>query len=295
MVTVARKRIGTRDYYYLQHTIRRGAKVSKKEVYLGPRLPRDVEARKRQLQLDLFREQWLPRLDRIRKEVRHESKGIPSSLAAKRLQDFAVRFTYDTQRIEGSTLSLRETADLLDRGITPANKPVQDVREAEAHEALFHEVLRYTKDLNRQIVLKWHRSLFLSTRPDIAGQFRRHGVRISGSRFVPPLPVEVEPLMRDFFAWYHRARDAMHPVERAALVHLKVVTVHPFGDGNGRVSRLLMNLVLKQARFPLLNIPYENRASYYRALERSQTRRDDLPFLRWFFRQYAKNHRHLLG
>lgn len=294
MVTVARKRIGARDYFYLQHTVRKGDRVTKREIYLGQTIPKNIDDRKRQFRLDLFREQWVPRLDRIQQGFLRATRKTPKTVAAKELEEFAIRFTYDTQRIEGSTLSLRETADLLERGITPAGKPIQDVKEAEAHRALFDEVLRYTRDLNRRTILRWHRQLFLATKPDVAGQFRRHGVRISGSRFVPPPPVEVEPLMRDFFGWYERTKRKMHAVERAALVHLKFVAIHPFADGNGRISRLLMNFVLHRAQFPLFNIPYAGRAGYYRSLERSQIRNDEFPFLRWFARKYAQDHRQFL-
>lgn len=294
MVTVAKKRIGTRDYFYLQHSVRRGERVTKREIYLGPRIPKDVNERKRTFALGLFRDEWLLRADRIQQRFLRSVRGTPRTLAAKELETFAVRFTYDTQRIEGSTMSLRETADLLERGVTPAGKPIQDVKEAEAHKAVFDEVVRTDKDLNRQLVLLWHRKLFAATKPDIAGQFRRHGVGISGGRFVPPTPVEVEPLMRDFFAWVERTKTTMHPLERAALVHLKFVTIHPFADGNGRMSRLLMNSVLNRARFPLFNIPYTGRAGYYRSLERSQTSDDELPFLRWLAKKYVQAHRRFL-
>lgn len=294
MATVARKRIGAHDYFYLQHTIRRGGRVAKREIYLGRTLPRDLDERKQRFQLDLFREQWLPRLDRIRQGFARAIRDAPATVLRKDLEDFAIRFTYNSQRIEGSTLSLRETADLLERGVTPSGKSIQDVKEAEEHKALFDRVLKHPKDLNRQIILQWHRDLFSATKPDLAGQFRRHGVRISGSQFTPPSPVEVEPLMREFFSWYERSRRSLHPVERAALVHLRFVTIHPFADGNGRMSRLLMNFVLNRARFPLLDIPYQGRGGYYRSLERSQTRDDELPFLRWFVRTYAKSHRRFL-
>lgn len=291
MATLARKRIGNRDYYYLQHTVRRGAKVSKREVYLGHTPPRNVDELKRKLALAVFREQWWPRVEKIRLAYRRDARLTPKTAEAKAKETFAIRFTYDTQRIEGSTLTLRETADLLERGITPANRPIQDVKEAEAHKAVFDQAMRSPKDISRQTVLLWHHQLFKTTRPDIAGGFRRHSVRISGSRFVPPLAVEVEPLMREFFAWYTRAKDSLHPIERAALVHLKFVTIHPFGDGNGRISRLLMNVVLNRAGLPLFNISYEGRTAYYRALERSQTGGNDLPFLRWFVRKYVNDHR----
>ena len=81
----------------------------------------------------------------------------------------------------------------------------------------------------------------------------------------------------------------------AALVHLRFVTIHPFGDGNGRVSRLMMNFVLNRNHYPMLNIEYKNRNSYYRALERSQTLQDDHIFASWFFRDICDNIKHMFA
>ncbi len=170
---------------------------------------------------------------------------------------FAIRFTYDTPRIEGSKLTLRETADLLERGTTPRAKPLEDVKEAEAHKELFYEILAYKKDLSLSTILYWHKKLFQATKPDIAGRLRRHQVAISGSKFVPPFPAEVYPLLMEFFRWYAKNKNRLHPVELAAFVHLKFVTTHPFADGNGRISRLLMNFILNRHGYPMLNVPYE--------------------------------------
>ena len=157
---------------------------------------------------------------------------------------FATRFTYDTQRIEGSTLSLRDTANLLERGVTPRNKPIGDIKEAEAHKKLFFQILVSEKDLSLKTILEWHKFLFQDTKSDIAGKIRENRVGIPGSKFIPPLSVEIYPLVRVFLSWYQKNREKTHPVELAALMHLKFVTIHPFGDGNGRISRLIMNFIL---------------------------------------------------
>ena len=86
----------------------------------------------------------------------------------------------------------------------------------------------------------------------------------------------------------------LNPVELAALVHLKFVTIHPFGDGNGRTTRLMMNHVLNKFDYPLLDIDYDDRRSYYNALEKSQTKDDELPFLKWFIKQYFKTYKNYL-
>ncbi len=294
MVKIRKKKIRNRTYYYLEHSIKEGKKVRKKEKYLGEKLPRNLEEVKRDFIFEIYEEKWFPIFDKIKRNYSEELKKTPKIAKQKEIETFAIRFTYDTQRIEGSTLTLRETADLLEREITPKAKSLIDVKEAEAHKKVFYEMLRYEKDLTYQIVLYWHKILFDLTKPEIAGKIRQHQVAISGSKFIPPFPAEIYPLIREFFKWYNKNKNKMHPVAIAGLVHLKFVTVHPFADGNGRIARIMQNFVLNRKGYPMLNITYENRTSYYNALERSQIKEDENIFLRWFFRRYNKEYKRYL-
>jgi Fic family protein len=288
---VKRKRIGKHTYYYLEHSTRDNEYVRKREIYLGKKLPANIEKVKAKLIADILAEKWHPLLARIKDNYAKETRSSPTSAREKEIENFAIRFTYDTQKIEGSTLTLRETANLFERGITPKDRPLEDVREAEAHKKLFYEMLASRKDLSLGVALEWHRKLFSETKPDIAGRIRKSRIGISGSRFIPPLPVEVYQMLRDFFRWYGGSRNGLHPVELAALVHLKFVTIHPFADGNGRVSRLMMNFVLNRKGYPMLNIPYEERNSYYGALERVQVKKRSNAFVLWFIKRYVKSHK----
>lgn len=294
MVIIKKNVVRKKTYYYLEHSIRKGKQVQKKTLYLGIKIPRNINKIKKDFLDDIYKEKWHTDLDRIKEKYSKEQKTIPKSVREKELQRFAIKFTYDTQRIEGSTLTHRETADLLERGITPKSKPMRDVKEAEAHRDLFYEILETAKDLSFQMILDWHWKLFHITKPDIAGKIRKYQVTISGSKFMPPLAVEVYPLLTEFFKWYNKNRRKIHPVEIAAIAHLKFVTIHPFGDGNGRISRLIMNFILNRKRFPMLDIPYENRNSYYNALERSQTKNEDRVFLKWFVRRYLSEYKRYL-
>jgi len=274
--------------------MRKGGKIAKRERYLGKNIPYNVDALKQEFLSQMYEERWYAVLDKIKQAFTQEIKKTPLSAREEEIQKFAIQFTYDTQRIEGSALSLRETADLLERGITPKFKPIRDVKEAEAHKELFDEMLKTKKDLSYALVIYWHKKLFERTKPDIAGKIREHQVAISGSKFLPPSPVEVYPLLRDFFRWYDKNNEKIHPVVLAGLVHLKFVTIHPFGDGNGRISRILMNFILHKKKYPLLNIHYEGRAGYYTALERSQMKRSDLIFVQWLIKRYIKEKKYLL-
>ncbi|MDE1812911.1 MAG: Fic family protein, partial [Thaumarchaeota archaeon] len=237
---------------------------------------------KKNLLDDIHRKKWYHDVDRIRKNYFRNQNAMPKSIREKELKIFATNFTYDTQRIEGSTLTRRETADLLERGITPKNKPMRDAQEAEAHRDLFFEILKSKKNLSLHEIQEWHVKLFNKTKPDIAGKLRTYQVGIGDSKFMPPTPVEVYPMLTEFFHWHSKNKNKLHPVELAALSHLKFVTIHPFGDGNGRISRLIMNFILNRKKCPMLDIPYEGRNGYYNSLERSQVKKDDRIFLQWF-------------
>ncbi|MGI0039935.1 MAG: hypothetical protein ACREAO_08965, partial [Nitrososphaera sp.] len=181
MAVVRKKTVRGSTYYYLEHSFREGKKVQKKEVYLGNEVPKNIDEIKAKFLDDIYRGKWYSDIDRIRKNFAEEQRTMPESIREKQLLNFAVRFTYDTQRIEGSTLTIRETADLLERRITPPRRPLGDVKEAEAHRDLFYEIVRSKKDLSLQMALDWHWRLFDQTKPDIAGKIRKHQVAISGS------------------------------------------------------------------------------------------------------------------
>ncbi len=294
MATIKKKMVKGQTYYYLEHSIRDGQKVQKKEIYLGRKIPSNIEEIKKNMLEDIYSKKWYSYVDKIKKNYSQNQRAIPKSIREKELENFVTIFTYDTQRIEGSTLTRRETADLLERGIAPKNKPMRDVLEAQAHRDLFFEILNSKKDLSLHEIMDWHWKLFGKTKPDIAGKLRTYPVVIGGSKFIPPSPVEVYPMLTEFFKWYNKNKNKKHPIEIAALAHLKFVTIHPFGDGNGRISRLIMNFILGRKKYPMLDIPYDGRNSYYNALERSQVQKEDRIFLQWFAKRYIKEHkRHL--
>ncbi|HEX9845923.1 MAG TPA: Fic family protein [Candidatus Nitrosotenuis sp.] len=294
MVTIKEKILKGQTYYYLEHSVRENGKVRPKIKYLGRKIPKNIEEIKKNFLNDISGARWHADVDRIRKNFSKNQRLMPKSVKEKEIENFAINFTYDTQRIEGSTLTRKETADLLERGITPKNKPMRDAQEAEAHRDLFFEILKSKKDLSLQEVTDWHWKLFNKTKADLAGEIRKYQVAIKGSKFMPPTPVDVYPMLTEFFEWYNKNKNKLHPVELAAIAHLKFVTIHPFGDGNGRISRLIMNFILDKKKYPMLDIPYEGRNSYYNALERSQITKKERVFLQWLVKRYVKGYRRYL-
>lgn len=294
MVTIKKRKIGEKIYYYLEHSFREKGKVQKKEKYVGSNLPKNLDKLKKEFIHEVYSEKWFKLFNKIKNNYQKTQRKTPREIREKEMENFTVRFTYDTNKIEGSTLTLRETSNLLVRGISPKEKPIRDIKEAETHRDVFYEMLDYKKDLDLHIVLEWHKKLFTRTKPKIAGKLRNYGVRILGSKFVPPRAEKIYSLVDEFFRWYNKNKKEIHPVELAALVHLKFVTIHPFGDGNGRISRLMMNFILKKFKFPMLDIKYEKRNSYYNGLERSQRKKEEGIFLNWFFKQYLKEMKEFL-
>jgi len=293
MVSIVKRKKGNEYYYYLRHHVRRNNK--QKEIYLGKTIPDKIDEIKQEFLLNFYKEEWLPILEKIHQGYMKERKTMPKSAIEKEIEEFSIHFTYNTQRIEGSTLTLKDTALLLEEGIAPANKPIRDIKEAEAHRKLFFEILDNINrvDLFLSTVLEWHRKLFKETKPDIAGKVRDRQVRIVVSKYVPPQPQVLRLFLKEFFEWYskNKRNKKLNPVELAAHVHFKFVSIHPFVDGNGRISRLMMNYVLHKFGYPMLDIDYSDRRSYYRALERSNLKKNDVIFLEWFMKRYIKSNK----
>lgn len=186
----------------------------------------------------------------------------------KRLQEeFLVEYTYHSNAIEGNTLTLQETALVLE-GITIDKKPLKDHLEAIGHKDAF----LYVQDLvKKQIpfsesIIKQIHTLVLMDRPEDRGIYRRIPVRIMGAYHVPPGPVLVPEQMKNLIAAF-TGNTNLHPIGRAAWFHLNFEGIHPFVDGNGRTGRLILNLMLMQSGYPPINVKYSDRKRYYEAFD----------------------------
>ena len=195
-----------------------------------------------------------------------------------------IEFLYQSNRIEGNTLTLRETQLVVNEGITISGKSVREHLEAINHKEaiLFIDDIVQNKIPLTEYVLKQIHALVLhSIDRDNAGVYRKLPVLISGSQHIPPQPYMLHSLMEDYFIFYNAHKNILHPVILSAEMHERLVTIHPFLDGNGRTSRLIMNLILLQHGFPLAIIggDYDSRMAYYNALERVQTHNDKSKFI----------------
>lgn len=185
---------------------------------------------------------------------------------------FHLNYTYESNRIEGNTLTLQETYLVVNDGITVGGKSVREHLEAINHaEAIRYlgEIVQNKTVFSERVLKEIHHLILKGIDRDNAGVYRSIGVRISGSTHLPPEPYMLIPLMEEVFVYYKENRDVLHPVVLAAEMHERIVRIHPFIDGNGRTCRLIMNLILMQHGYPIANIKgeLENRLRYYNALE----------------------------
>lgn len=193
-------------------------------------------------------------------------------------EEFMIDFTYNSNAIEGNTLTLQETAMVLE-GITIDQKPLKDHLEAVGHKDAF----LYVQDIvsNKipltEFVIKNIHSLVLMNKPEDKGVYRRVPVRIMGAFTEPVQPYMIEPKITELLAENEKRKATMNIIERVARFHLEFESIHPFIDGNGRTGRLLMNFELMQNGYPPINVKFTDRKRYYDAFDSFSRNQDATP------------------
>lgn len=211
--------------------------------------------------------------ERLERKVNKLNELCPlSAQAVKKLREqFELEMTYNSNAIEGNSLTLKETFLVVSEGITIKGKPLKDHLEAKNHsEALAYIFDLLDKDKHNSIseglIRSLHSLVTSDTEKEDAGKYRTSNVMITGTAHKPPEAFEVPRLMHGLITWIEKEKTKMHPVEFSAVLHHKIVHIHPFFDGNGRTARLTMNVFLLQAGYPLVIILKNDRKKYYRVL-----------------------------
>jgi len=222
-------------------------------------------------------------IDLLKQEL-DQLRPLPAAAVRNLDEVYRVEWTYNSNAIEGNTLTLLETKLVLEEGLTIGGKKLREhfevINHAEAIEYIRDMVNRDT-ELTEYILKSIHQLVLKNIDDENAGKYRTINVRISGSQHVPPHYMSVPDKMEQFMQWYHEQEGKMHPVELAAAFHFKFVYIHPFSDGNGRTARLLMNLILMKHGYPpaIVKAADANRLQYYEALERASVQDDLAPFI----------------
>lgn len=209
----------------------------------------------------------LEQIDQLKDRLSHRRPLSPAEVDALR-EMFIVEHTYNSNAIEGNTLTLQETGLVL-QGITIDRKPLKDHLEAVGYKEAFEYVEQLAKEQRplTEYEIKAIHALVLADRKEDRGQWRRVPVRIAGAATTPVQPYQIEPMVGALLADLGSVYRKKHVVEQAALFHLRFESIHPFIDGNGRTGRLLMNLQLIQAGYPPINVKFADRRRYYEAFD----------------------------
>lgn len=223
-------------------------------------------------EIDLtYRQKMQSTFERLidKKEMLMNARPMPNIALSKIKEALTIEWTYNSNSIEGNTLTLRETQMVLQEGITVKGKSLREHFEVKNHEtALDHlyAMVEQKKVLNAKSVMDLHGYILRSIEDDYAGRLRSGGVRIAGANFIPPNARKVADLLDQLFDFLHTNPQQLNTIELATVFHHKFVWIHPFFDGNGRTVRLAMNLLLMNAGFPPAIILSNDRKKYYSAL-----------------------------
>jgi Fic family protein len=207
-----------------------------------------------------------------KKHVLQSSRPLPTIALQKIKESLSIEWTYNSNSIEGNTLSLRETQMVIQEGITIKGKSLREHFETHNHDKAIDYLYSIVNDkyILRSIdILELHRLVLRSIEDDFAGRIRNGGVRISGANFTPPNASKVSNLLDDLIHFVNTNPLSLNTIELATVFHHKLVWIHPFFDGNGRTVRLAMNLLLMRCGFPPAIILKNDRKKYYEALNQA--------------------------
>ena len=301
MVYVEKLGLKSKRYHKLVHTIRDKGRITHKTKYIGKVLPpkERLDQLKKEFLLDILERRYkylsqeeIELIESRKAEYKKEIKRLSPLEKEKRLKEFIIRFTYDSSKLSGVMVTLRQTFLILKEGVVPKNfKNLKTVRELENHERGVLAITTYKGKFDIRFIKKIHKILFSGVDDSISGKLRdelKRNVKLAGTPYVPPKWQSIKKEFEVFFKWYKVENRKLHPLELASLIHLKIISIQPFADGNSRLSRLLMNWILWKKNYPLVDIPVEDLENYYSALDKYQIERKEKPFIEYIKRVYLR-------
>ncbi len=236
----------------------------------------------------------LARIDEHKAEI-DVHRPLQEPLLSQLRNYYRIGLTWTSNALEGSSLTESETKVVLEDGLTVAGKPLREYYEtighAKAYDAMFG-LLDISKSLTQEDICHLHALFYQQVDTAQAGVYRRQRVFITGSRFTPPPPEKLQEQMLELAAWMQENESILHPVIFAAQAHKRFVFIHPFIDGNGRVSRLLMNLCLLRHGYTLAIVPPVLRVEYIQLLEKAHT--NDNPFVEFIAERVLETQKDIL-
>ncbi len=302
MASLKKIKVKNKAYWIMIHSVRKRKKIIQKKKYLGKILPpkKRLEQIKKEFLKEIlkgkhytfFSGEDIEKIEEKKKEYKKELKKLGNKEKQERLDEFVVRYTYDSSKLAGVNVTLRQTFLILKEGIIPKDfKNLRIAKELENHEKGFIAITKYKGKFDIKFIKKMHSILFSGVNESISGKLRselKRDIKIAGTPYIPPKWQNLEKELNSFFRWYKAENRRLHPLELASLIHLKLVSIQPFVDGNSRLSRLLMNWILWKKGYPLVNIPAEDLENYYNVLDKYQIERQEKPFIEYIKKKYLE-------
>lgn len=278
MAYIDKIKSGKKTFYYLGKTIRIGANKWKKiRIKLGEKEParEEISRKLKELKLEeynIYNQDYLDSnklefIDDFKEVYNNHRKTLPKTVTEKEDDDFIIRFTYNSNAIEGNRLTLRDTYLIIKEKQIPSGAPPKDYNEAINGREAFELIRKYNGKLTIEFIEKINGTLTQNTGVVYSGRVRFFPVKIEGAEHIPPKPEEVKPLLKKMIQFYYENKRKIHPFVLACLLHAQFVEIHPFEDGNGRTGRALMNWILMRAGYPKVFVPVKLRQKYYEAID----------------------------
>lgn len=302
MANVEKIKVKGRVYYKMAHAIRKGGKITHKSKYLGKKLPskKALEELKKEFLRSIHENKYrylypkdIEGIEAKKSDYKKETKRLSETERENRLKEFIIRFTYDSSKLAGVAITLRQTSLILKEGVIPKGiRDLKTVKEIENHEKGIMAITKYRGPLNLNFIKKLHLILFSGIDDSIVGKLRyelKRDVKLAGTPYVPPKWHELKKELNNFFKWHKSESKKLHPLELASLVHLKLISLQPFVDGNSRLSRLLMNWIFWKKGYPAVDIPIKDLEDYYKALDKYQIDGNEKPFVWYIKSKYFQN------
>jgi len=319
---IEKKKIGKNTYNYLKASFRIKDKVRTKTIaYLGkaPMSKKQIQAKiskipksriymvkedianyGKDLNTEFLTKQQLQELENLKKDFIKKLK-LDNKLVQDMFKDFETYYIYNTNAIEGNTLTLEQTNSLLNRNITPAGKDLREIYDHLNERTTFEFILNKKPEINKDTIIKIH-SMLMDKIDNRTGNFRKHNVRVFGSELKPTPWQYIKADIKIILSWYNINKHKLHPLILSAIFHEKLERIHPFYDGNGRAGRMLSNIILIKNRYPPIIIENKKRKKYHQMLaigHKADLRMTDIelyrPIVDFFYNQLTLTYKRILS
>jgi len=286
---VEKKIINKKPYYYLKHSFRVGDRVKTKTLaYIGDKKNKEkitqlrrifskdkLKEIKEELVKELSEENWnnllseadKNKIEEIKEQFARKLKNLDEKTKKEMFDDFLTYFVFNTNAIEGNTLTLKETDLLLNKGITPQGKTLREVNDHLNSRDVFYYLQKEDFPINNEVIILIHSMLMKNI--DERKGYRKHNVRVIGATFKSSQFQYIKTDINLLLKWYNKNKNKLHPVILASLFHHKFERIHPFYDGNGRTGRMIINLILQKNKISPLVLSNKQRKRYYGVLSKA--------------------------